>query len=351
MMRSPRCLAIAVRRPDGTIVLREDAWISIWEQLKFLRWPLFRGAVVLAESVYNGIQALNFAADQSQVDEPAGPAAPQPGQTGQQVVETKREAPIRVDAQPASGGSVGAIMVSFALAIGLFVGLPHLLAWLTGEAAGHRLDVDSFLFHLLDGGFKLAIFVGYIGGISLIPEIRRVFEYHGAEHKVVNAYENGAPLSLDSARSFTTFHARCGTSFMLFVLVLSIFMFAAVFPFVPKVSDMVIVNHIAMIFIKIPLMLPLAGIAYEINRFAARHPRQFWVQGIVFPGRLMQKLTTREPQDDQLEIALAAMQAALAKEAALGSLPAAQVKQSQADSGKVLVYRNYGDFAAAVSGH
>ncbi len=354
MMRSPRCLAIAVRRPDGTIVLREDAWISIWEQLKFLRWPLCRGAVVLAESVYNGIQALNFAADQSMIesDESEINAAPEPGQSAEQVVAQKTAGPVEAEATPTSIGSIATIAFSFAVAIGLFVGLPHLLAWGAGEAAGHSLDVDSFVFHLLDGVFKLSIFVAYIGGISLIPEIRRVFEYHGAEHKVVNAYEDGLDLSLDNARSRTTFHARCGTSFVLFVLVLSIFMFAAIFPMVPKVSEITVVNHIAMIFIKVPLMLPLAGIAYEINRYAARHPGQFWVQGIVFPGRLMQKLTTREPEDDQLEIALAAMQAALSREAALEALaPEAVKQQAPASSGKILVYRDYGDVAASFSGH
>lgn len=357
MMRSPRCLAIAVRRPDGTIVLREDAWISIWERMKFLRWPGFRGAVVLAESVYNGIQALNFAAEQSLVepsddDAPEADSAPKAGDSAAEVV-AKKTAPREAEpAEGSSAGTAGTIAFSFLLAIGLFVGLPHALAWLSGEAVGHPLDVDSFGFHLLDGLFKLGIFVAYIGGISLIPEIRRVFEYHGAEHKVVNVYENGEELSLDNAKRYTTFHARCGTSFILFVLVLSIFMFAAIFPLIPKVSDITLVNHIAMIFIKVPLMLPLAGIAYEINRYAARHPTQFWVQGIVFPGRLMQKLTTREPSEDQLEIALAAMRAALAREASLETASVEEAQKAKAEaSGKVLVYRDYGDFAASFSGH
>ncbi len=351
MMRSPRCLAIAVRRPDGTIVLREDGWISIWERLKFLRWPGFRGAVVLAESVYNGIQALNFAADQSEhpgVWPEESQDAPSPGDSVQDVIAKKSTAPVEEEDKGPSAGNIGAIAFSFAIAMGLFVGLPHALAWLAGKAAGQSLDVDSLIFHVLDGFFKLAIFVAYIGGISLIPEIRRVFEYHGAEHKVVNAYENNQPLTLESARSFTTFHARCGTSFMLFVLVLSMFMFAAIFPMLPRVSDVVVLNHIAMIFIKIPLMLPLAGIAYEINRYASKHPGQFWVQGIVFPGRLMQKLTTREPDDDQLEIALAAMHAALAKEAKFD----AKLEAETADAKKrILVFNDYSDFSTHFTGH
>ena len=355
MMRSPRCLAIAVRRPDGTIVVREDAWISIWERLRFLRWPLFRGAVILAESVYNGIQALNFAAEQAEAAAPDPDAAKDAAQAKVDQAVHGRPSPAPAPAPepaPGKGGSAVTIFVSFLLAIGLFVGLPHALAWLTGEAAGQSLDVDSFLFHLLDGLFKLAIFVAYIWGISRIPEIRRVFEYHGAEHKVVNVYENGQELSLDNAKRFTTFHARCGTSFLLFVLVLSIFMFAAVFPFIPRVSDVTVVNHLAMIFIKIPLMLPLAGFAYEINRFASKHPDQLWVQGIVAPGRLMQKLTTREPSEDQLEIALAAMRAALAMEAALVDVGVEQARaHAKAQAGKIAVFQDYGHFAASVSGH
>jgi uncharacterized protein YqhQ len=324
MMRSPRSLAIAVRRPDGSIVVREDAWISIWERLRFLRWPLLRGSVVLAESLYNGLQALSFSAEQ---------AAAEP------------------DKPQSKASTAGTMAFSFVLAIGLFVGLPHLLAYGTGRVAGADLDVDAFAFHVLDGLFKIAIFVGYIAAISMVPEIRRVFQYHGAEHKVVNTYENGQELTVANARANTTFHARCGTSFVLFVLTLSIFMFAAVFPFIPRVSEITIVNHLAMIVVKIPLMLPLAGLAYEINRYASSHPGQLWVQLIVWPGRLMQRLTTREPSEDQLEIALAAMQAALHREATLETVAVAEarayVKEHPA-GGQVAVFRDYSELAASV---
>lgn len=332
MMRAPRSLAVAVRRPNGTIAVREDAWISIWERLRFLRWPGFRGAVVLTESLYNGIQALNFSAQQA----------------------TVLDGPEHETAKPAEGGTVGTIAVSFLLAIGLFVGLPHLLAYGTGKVAGADLDVDAFAFHAIDGVFKIMIFVAYIAAISMIPEIRRVFQYHGAEHKVVNTYENGLELSVENAKAQTTFHARCGTSFVLFVLTLSIFMFAAVFPFIPRVSEITIVNHLAMILFKVPLMLPLAGIAYEINRYASSHPDQVWVQLIVWPGRLMQKLTTREPEDDQLEIALAAMRAALRREAELLNVDVAAARvvvENQPIGGQVAVFRDYSEVASVIQGH
>lgn len=247
----------------------------------------------------------------------------------------------------------GTMALSFLIAIGLFVGLPHLLAWGAGRLAGDDFGLDSFVFHALDGMFKIAIFVGYIAGISMIPEIRRVFQYHGAEHKAINAYENAQELSVDNARAWTTFHARCGTSFVLFVLTLSIFMFAAVFPFIPAASEIAILNHLAMIGIKVPLMIPLAGIAYEVNRYASRHPAQWWVQILVGPGRLMQKLTTREPDDDQLEIALAAMRAALAAEARLASREVQELqaiaKAESAVGGRVTVFRDFGEATSGLA--
>ncbi|MBK8014870.1 MAG: DUF1385 domain-containing protein [Deltaproteobacteria bacterium] len=370
MMRSPKCLAIAVRRADGSIVIRDDAWVSIWERLRFLRWPFLRGAVILTESIYNGVQAIHFAAQQAERDA-ASEAEAEPKADPAKRFEGKGRvtasavgmdtAPDRAPdtesepaqhARPAEPGPTTSntamtIAISFVLAIALFVGLPHLLALLAGKIAGENLGVDSFAFHALDGFFKILIFVAYIGGIGLIPEIRRVFEYHGAEHKVVNVYEGGLELTLDNARSQTTFHARCGTSFVLFVLVLSIFIFAAVFPLIPTVSSSSVVNHLAMIIIKIPLMLPLAGLAYEINRFASAHPHQLWVQAIVQPGRLMQKLTTREPADDQLEIALAAMGAALRREAAAATESVREVSERDSPA-QILVFRDYTEAASVL---
>lgn len=357
MMRAPRSLAVAVRRPDGSIAVREGAWISLFESVPVLRWPLIRGSVILVESLVNGLQALNFSAAQAAETDPrpagapGGVPEPPPGGSSTAVPApglAPGAAPAR--AAPAeAAGTAGTIAFSFLLAIGLFVGLPHLLALGAGRAAGAELDVAGFWFHVVDGIFKLLIFVGYIAAISLVPEIRRVFQYHGAEHKVVNTYENGEELTIENARRWTTFHARCGTSFVLFVLTLSIFMFAAVFPWVPRASEIAILNHLAMITLKIPLMFPIAGVAYEINRYASRHPTQPWVQALVSPGRLMQRLTTREPSDDQLEIALAAMRAALRREAALkdvDAVAARRIARLQPAGGDVAVFRSYEELAA-----
>ncbi|MFO0728578.1 MAG: DUF1385 domain-containing protein [Myxococcota bacterium] len=348
MMRGPRSFAVAARRPNGTIVIREDAWVGLFDRLPFLKWPLLRGTAVLVESLFNGIQALNFSslvqAEAERAQEASAPSGEAPPTAAAVETVPASHAPSSKD----KAAIAATLAFSFVLALGMFVALPHLLAFGTGVITKHDLGVDSFAFHALDGAFKIAIFVAYIWAISRIPEIKRVFQYHGAEHMAINVYEHELPLTVENARRFTTFHARCGTSFILFVLTLSIFVFAAIFPFIPKVSEVTILNHLAMVAIKIPLMLPLAGLAYEVNRYAAKHPEAAWVQLIVFPGRLMQKLTTQPPSDDQLEIALAAMRAALRREAEVAAQVARAENAKTPAEPLVVVYKNFGDVIAAL---
>jgi uncharacterized protein YqhQ len=298
MMRSPRSFVVAVRRPDKQIVVREQAWDTLLGGIKPLRWPFLRGAIVLVESLWNGLSALNFSAEQAMPEE--GGAAP---------ASAPREASRREKAALA-----GTMVLSLALGLALFVGAPHLLTWLAGVALGIPLDTRSFAFHAVDGVFKAAIFVGYLAFIARLPEIQRVFAYHGAEHKAIWAYESGQPLTPESAARHSTLHPRCGTSFILIVLALSIFLFAAVFPFIPRVSSSAFVNQLAMIAIKLPLMLPLAGISYELQRYSAKKGAPRVVRWAVAPGLAFQRITTREPTKDQLEIAVVALGRALARE-------------------------------------
>ncbi|MBI4818271.1 MAG: DUF1385 domain-containing protein [Deltaproteobacteria bacterium] len=324
MMRSPHALAIAVRRPDGSIVVRQDVWDPVLARLKFLRWPLLRGSLVLIESMWNGIQALHFSAEQ------ADSAARPPPSTLRTALLSPAVAITTGPAPMAASGGLGlavSIAASLVFAFALFKGLPHFLVWGLAWLFGIELDTTDPAFHIIDGVFKLAIFVTYVALIGRLEEIRRVFQYHGAEHKSINAYEHKEALTVENARAHTTFHARCGTSFVLFVILLSVIVFAAVFPFIPKVSDIAIVNQLAMLAFKIPLMFPVAGLAYEINRFASKHPGSKLVSMFVSPGRLMQKLTTKEPSDDQLEIALAAMRAALDQEAKIANGSSTAEKQ------------------------
>ena len=290
MMRSPRSFAVAVRRPSGEIVVREDRWRSLWGKapwLKFMKRPFLRGGVVLVESLVNGIQALNFAASQ-QGDE---------------------------DSPPLSSAAMAmTIVFAFALGLGLFVGLPHLLSWGFGELTGTDAEGRSLSFHLVDGAFKMAIFIGYVWLIGKMKEIGRVFQYHGAEHKSIYTYEKGLTLNVENARAQSRLHPRCGTSFILFVLLISIFLFSGVFPLLPKLVDNVFLNHLLYIFIKIPLMLPVAGMSYEVIRLAGRKNKSRVVRAVSWPGLQLQRLTTREPDDRQLEIALVALRKALWRE-------------------------------------
>ncbi len=288
MMRAPKSMAIAVRRPNGEIFVKEDRWRSLSERWSFLRWPFIRGSLILVESLINGMQALTFSANQA--------------------LEEEEETLGR-----------WALLFTILLALGagivLFVVLPHVMSGLVGRLFGVRLGVEHFFFHVIDGVIKILIFLAYVWLISLSKEIRRIFEYHGAEHKSVYAYEAGEALTVENARRFSTLHPRCGTAFILVVLVISIFFFATVFPFIPTIGGSPgVVNQIFAIVMKILLMFPIAGLAYEMIRYSGRNMEHGVIRWAVLPGLWMQKLTTREPSDEQLEVALAALDSALQTE-------------------------------------
>lgn len=287
MMRAPKTFTVVVRRPDGELSVREDRWYSPMEKWPVLKKPLLRGCIVLYEALFNGIQALTYSAQEAlgEEEEKLGPWA--------------------------LGGTI-------ALALGgavlLFVVIPHLATLGVGVLLGKDLGVRSIWFHVVDGVIKVAMFVGYILLISLLEEIRRVFQYHGAEHKSIHAYEKGEELTVENARKYPTLHNRCGTAFLLMVLMFSILLFTAVFPLLPK--DLLgnrIVTNAFYIFFKILLMLPIAGCSYEIIRLGERLNNPV-LNLLLLPGLWLQKLTTREPSDDQIEVALVALKKTLEKE-------------------------------------
>jgi uncharacterized protein YqhQ len=303
MMRSPKSFAVAVRTPDGGITVREEAWLSFSERLPFLKWPILRGASMLVESMFNGMQALSFSAATAFPDDAAA----------------QKDA---ADAQKAkeNGGFAAAlpIIMSLAFAFALFKGVPHLTAWGLGQYFGQNghtaLPTDGPLFHVVDGVVKFGLFIGYILLISRMPDIWRVFQYHGAEHKSVHVWEANQPLDVEHARPMTTAHPRCGTSLILIALATSFVVFAIVLPFVPRVFDNEFAHAMFLLAIKLPLLLPIAGVAYEMQRLAAKHPTNPVVRAFIAPGMLMQRLTTKAPDDAQLEVALAALRKAVWRE-------------------------------------
>jgi uncharacterized protein YqhQ len=299
MMRSPSCLAVAVRKENGEIAVREDIWRSIWDRLKFLRWPFFRGTVVMIEALINGMQALNFSAREAMSEQEREKSGADKGESGLSIALT--------------------IVVGLVFAIGLFKVLPHLAATYTGKLfVGRALTVNDVSYHVVNGIIQVGVFIGYVALIGLSKEIRRVFMYHGAEHMAIYTLEAEEDLIVENARNKTTLHPRCGTAFIMVVILVFIAVAAVLMPFVPEWAKPIPggswTRHLLVVMFKLPLLIPVAGVAYEFNRFAGRHADSPFLKPLLWPGLGMQLLTTKRPTDDQLEIALAALRIALRRE-------------------------------------
>lgn len=318
MMRSPGSFAVAVRKQSGEILLRESPWQPIGKRFTFLRWPFFRGSVVLVESLVNGISALNFSAKVALED----------------TVDTASN---QSPNNPPSDGNAdwavwGTVAIALALGVGLFVALPHLVVWAGSKMAGQELTVRDLGFHIIVGLVKLGVFLGYLGLISLMKDVRRLFMYHGAEHQSIYTYEAGEPLTVEYARRHSPLHPRCGTTFLLLVIALSIVMFSMVFPpllwLLGEPTPIGWLNQFIYIMIKIPLLLPLAGIAYEFQRVMSNHMDRAWARMLSWPGMLVQRLTTRPPTDDQLEVALTSLRKTLWRESVGANATAPVISQT-----------------------
>lgn len=285
MMKAPQRLCVAVRQAKGGILVKNDPFRPLSERWPALGWPFLRGPVVLGETLVLGIKALSFSAQQA----------------------------LEEEGEEMGSWAMGLTMVvALALGLGLFVALPHLLSLWLGDLSGLGFDEQTVIFHLIDGVIKVAFFVAYLWLISLFGEIRRVFMYHGAEHKSIYCFEQGADLTVENARSFSRLHPRCGTAFLLVVLVVSILFFAVIFPVLPRLAEAAWLNRTLQIGFKILLLLPIAGVSYEVIRQAGKRKANGLWGVLLWPGLQLQRLTTCEPTDAQLEIALAALKAATA---------------------------------------
>jgi uncharacterized protein YqhQ len=226
----------------------------------------------------------------------------------------------RADAEPTGGSTeegsrapnTGAILTIVAVAF--MIALPQLLAWGASSLFGWQLDLRSQKFQLLTGGFKLFVVLGYLLLIRRVAEIRRVFQYHGAEHKTISTYEAQEDLVVENARKKTTLHPRCGTTFLVLTVLVSIVVWTALGPLLPPIKGPKIVEQLAFIAMKVPFLPLLAAITFELQRFTARYCVTGPGRLLLVPGFLVQKITTIEPDDDQLEIALASMRATLWRE-------------------------------------
>jgi uncharacterized protein YqhQ len=278
MMRGVSTWAVAVRlpRPEGApkselgdIEIRSEPLVSWTKKHRAYRLPIIRGVVALAESLVIGFKALGISANAQVPDQE----------------------------EPISGGMwAGTIVVALAFAIGLFFVVPVGLTSLIKDAIG-----SAFLFWLIEGIVRTAIFLGYLVLLSRLKDLRRVFEYHGAEHKTIAAYEAGVELTPANAARFSRLHPRCGTSFLLIVMIVAIFVFA---PIGLPAWWLLVITRI----LGVPL---IAGISFEIIKWAGRNRNKAWVRAVMWPGLQLQKLTTREPDHDQLAVAIAALDAVL----------------------------------------
>jgi uncharacterized protein YqhQ len=281
MMRGVRTWAVAVRAPApegspegtlGEIKVQTHELTSVMKKHRALRLPIIRGVVALGESLAIGFKALGISAN---------------AQLGE-------------DEEEISGGMwFGTVLIAMALAVGLFFVVPVGLTSLIKD----QLD-SSFLFWLVEGVLRTSIFLGYLLMLSRLRDLRRVFEYHGAEHKTISCYEAELPLTPENAQRFSRLHPRCGTSFLLVVMIVAIFVFAPIG--LPAWYWLVATRILG-----VPL---IAGISFEIIKFAGRNRRKRWVRSVMWPGLQLQKLTTREPDLDELAVAIAAMEAVLAVE-------------------------------------
>ncbi len=276
MMRGQKSIAIAVRRPNGEIVVKDEQ-PSSWANGRVREIPGLRGIIVLAETLALGIKALYYSASVAVEEE--------------------------LEEEVTSKMLMGSVVVGLCLAIALFVVLPLVIV-------EHFIDPhvsSAVVGNVADGFIRLIIFGIYLNAISLFPDIRRVFAYHGAEHSTINAYEAGESLEIENVRKYSTAHSRCGTSFLLFVLVIAIIAHAFL-------GD----PHWALRFLERLAILPvIAAVSYELIKFCAAHVENIFIRIILAPGMALQSMTTRKPDDEQIEVGIMALERVLAGDAKL----------------------------------
>ncbi len=284
MMRVPGAYATAVRIPDQTIITERKEFTSAAKRIKWLGFPVVRGIVSLFESLKIGMETLQFSADH---------AMPEP--------DKKR------DAFWEKVYNALTMLFSFVLALGLFAVLP---LWLTTKV--FAIEKTAWLFNLVAGLFRIAFFLLYLFLISRMKDIKRLFQYHGAEHKTVFAFEHGRDMTVDNIRPFSTFHPRCGTSFLFVTLINAIIMYAII--------DSVIMafygpmSLMTRLLVHLPMIPFIMGVGYEVLKWTSRHMNNPWIGWMTKPGLWLQRITTSNPDDNQIECALTALRAAFDSE-------------------------------------
>lgn len=299
MMRAPGMVATAVRRANGEIVIQKDRHRSLGERFAAFRLPIIRGALGLIEMMVIGMRTLNFSAEVAMRDAGFASPADRDGNDGEVSPSASRLK---------DGLKLGLTLTSsLAVGVAVFFVTPLFLA-----TALFHVDQDPFLFNVIAGVVRIGLLLAYLAGISMMKEIKRLFQYHGAEHKAVFAFEKGEELTVAAARRQSRFHPRCGTSFLLIVMIVAILLFSVLDALVIQW-----VGHLTLptrLLTHLPLIPLVGGISYEFIRASAKRSDTVIGRMVVAPGLWLQKITTREPDESMLEVALVALQSALSRD-------------------------------------
>jgi hypothetical protein len=293
LIRGQRTLALACRRPNGEIYRYREALDSPLQRSRVARLPLVRGVIVLWEALAHGTRMLMRSAD---IQMEGTPEATKPG----------------------TAGMAGIMAISVGLALFIFVGIPYATTQLL-----HAAIPSATVLNVIEGLIRVVLLLGYIWAISFLPEIRRVFAYHGAEHMTIHAYEHGDPLEPARIEPYPTAHPRCGTAFLLLVVLVAVVLFT----FMPRTN--IVVDLVA----RILLVIPVAAISYEILKLGAAHERNALMKAIVWPGLMLQGITTRQPDASMIEVAVASLEEAIAGDRE--SQPVAEPQRAAGPPGRI----------------
>lgn len=293
MMRGPHKIAIAVRKPDGEIIVDES---DVKAKGAWLKVPIIRGVVSFFSSMVIGVKALTFSAKffDTEEDEKKSSDVVKENDVSNKEKEKKNK---NGENDMPEWAIYVSVLVSLLISVGLFMVLPNVIA----NFAVPDKESNVIMYNVVESMIKIAIFLGYLVAVSQMNDIKRVFEYHGAEHKSIFCYENGEELTVENVKKYSRFHPRCGTSFLLFVIIISIIVFSLL-----GVHENPLVN-IGLRLLFLPLV---AGISYEIIKFAGRSTSKY-ITWLNEPGKWLQRLTTREPDDSQIEVAIASLKAVI----------------------------------------
>ena len=272
VIRGKHTLAMACRRPNGEVYRYRETLDSPLQRSRIARLPFVRGVVVLWESLAHGTRLLMRSAD---IQMEGTPEAPRPG----------------------TAGMAGIVAVSVGLALVVFVGIPYVTTQLL-----HAVVPSATILNVIEGLIRVGLLIGYIVGISFMPDIRRVFAYHGAEHMTIHAYEHDDPLDAEHIEPYPTAHPRCGTAFLLLVVLVAVVLFT----FMPRTN--ILVDLVA----RLALVVPVAAISYELLKLGASRERHPLMRALVWPGIMLQGITTRRPERPMIEIAVASLEEAIA---------------------------------------